>query len=392
MEIFRNRQAALILVLLLSGVICNAAIIPFMAVYIVEGLGREPWSISIYTSITIVTAVLVNRQFGRWIDEGTRIAPLVLISLTAFVVANTAILIFQNYWVLVAFASICFGVAGAAVSSMYSFGRLFAERENLNIQQYNSYLRTMTSVGWMIGPASSFLIAASFGYTAVFVFALCLSGVWALLWFTCMPKDFANVALVNHPETLPESSANRSLMFAALACFCFALAHVMCTSALPLFYIREVGLPTYTPGLSLSIKTSVEIVGILSAPWLITRFGAKPSLICAALIAIVSFVVLSQVSSIRHLVVGAALEGLYYGIFAGVGITYMQSFARGKIASATSLYMNSLFLGGLVSGASLGIIAQTFDFRTVILLASVGAVIAIFVLLMMPKSTTFETA
>lgn len=385
MEIFRNRQAFFILILLLSGVTCNAAIIPFMAVYIVEGLGMEPWSISIYTSVTIIFGVLTNRQFGRWIDDGTRIAPLVLTSLAAFITANIAILIFQNYWVLVAFASVCFGVAGAAVSSMYSFGRLFAERENLNIQKYNSYLRTMTSVGWMIGPASSFLIAAKFGYAAVFVFALSLACIWFALWLVFMPKDFAVVPKLRSSADSSGSEANKSLMYAAVVCFCFAVAHVLCTSALPLFYIKEAGLPTYAPGLSLSIKTSVEIIGILSAPWLMNRFGAKQSLICAGGIAIVSFIVLSQVSSIEHLVVGAALEGLYYGIFAGIGITFMQSFAGDKMAGATSLYMNSLFLGGLISGASLGIIAQSFDFRTAILLASIGAISAILVLLIMPK-------
>lgn len=390
MEIFRNRQAALTLALLLSGVICNAAIIPYMAVYIVEGLGREPWSISIYTAITILVGVTTNRTFGRWIDEGTRIAPLVLTSLIAFVIANVAILVFQNYWVLVFFASICFGVAGAALSSMYSFGRLFAERESLNIERYNSYLRTMTSIGWMIGPALSFLIAARFGYASVFVFAIALSCVWALLWLICMPKEFANVPVARNSRKSANNHANKSLIYASVACFCFALAHVLCTSALPLFYIREAGLPTYAPGLSLSVKTSVEIVGILSAPWLINRYGARSSLICAALIAIVSFIVLAEVSSIAHLVVGAALEGLYYGIFAGVGITFVQSFAGDKIAGATSLYMNSLFLGGLVSGASLGIIAQTFDFRSAILLASLGAVAAIFVLLMMPKPMKLE--
>ncbi|MFK8036514.1 MAG: MFS transporter [Hyphomicrobiales bacterium] len=388
MEIFRNRQATFILILLLSGVTCNAAIIPFMAVYIVKGLGMEPWSISIYTSITIVVGVFTNRLFGRWIDAGTRIAPLVLTSLTAFITANIAILIFQNYWVLVAFASVCFGVAGAAVSSMYSFGRLFAEREHLNIQKYNSYLRTMTSVGWMIGPASSFLIAGRFGYAAVFAFALVLASVWFALWLVFMPKGFAVYPKPRSSADTSESAVNKSLMYAAVACFCFAMAHVLCTSALPLFYIKEAGLPTYAPGFSLSIKTSVEIVGILSAPWLMNRFGAKPSLICAGGLAVVSFVILSQVSSIEHLVIGAALEGLYYGIFAGVGITFMQSFAGDKMASATSLYMNSLFLGGLISGASLGIIAQSFDFRTAILMASIGAISAIVVLLIMPKRGT----
>ena len=86
------------------------------------------------------------------------------------------------------------------------------------------------------------------------------------------------------------------------------------------------------------------------------------------------------------MIVGSALEGLYYGIFAGVGITFVQSFAAGRVARATSLYMNGLFLGGLVAGSSMGLIAQMFDFRTAIQLASLGAIAAFVVLVVTRRS------
>ena len=381
MTIISKYRPGLILVLLLVGVLCNASIVPFMGVYIVEGLGKAPWMISLYSSLTIVVALIVNRQFGEWIDGGKRVAPIVLICIVAFVVGNLTILIAQTYWVLVTIVSLCFGISAGAVSTMYSFGRLYAEERKINLHRYNSYLRTMTSLGWMLAPALAFFIAGQFGYIAVFKLALSVAVVWLLLWAVVMPKDFVSPASASKGSDRPEAvGPNRPLWLAAFACFCFSLAHVLCSNALPLFYIQEVGLPTFAPGLSFSVKTFVEIVAILASPVIIARVGSRNALFGSAVLGLAAFFVLSNVNSLMIMVAGSALEGLYYGIFAGVGINFVQSFAAGRMARATSLYMNSLFLGGLIAGTSMGIIAQFFDFRTAIQLAALGAVAAIIVL------------
>jgi len=388
MMAIQNHRAVWTLVLLLVGVMSTSAIVPFMGVYIVEGLGKDPWMISVYSAMTLVVALFVNRRFGEWIDQGRRVAPLVLVCIIAFFIANCAILIVQSYWVLVSVAFLCFGVASAALSTMYSFGRLYAEREGLNIVRYNSYLRSMTSLGWMISPALAFFVAGQFGHVAVFKVALGMAALWFILWYFVMPADFAvepraapGVAAAAEPEAF-----NRPLWYAAIACFCFSLAHILCSNALPLFYIQEVGLPTFAPGLSFSVKTFVEIIAILSAPVLIRRVGARNALLGAAVLGIVAFWVLSSVSDLTTMIVGSALEGLYYGIIAGVGITFVQSFAAGRMARATSLYMNGLFLGGLIASSSMGLIAHFYDFRTAIQLASLGTVAAFAVLLATRRS------
>ncbi len=380
MDILRNRQAALILLLHLSGVICNSMIIPFMAFYIVEGLGQEPWQISVYTAVALVLAFGINRQFGEWIDGGSRIAPLVLLSIVSFVAANVVIIGVQQYWVLPVVASIGFSLSAGAMVTMFAFGRLFAEREALDTDKFNALLRASHSLGWMIGPAAAYLVADRFAPVDVFRLAIALALVWGLLWYVVIPRDFAKPVEQRAAATGDDDALNRPLWFAAIACFFLSLAHMLCTSALPLFYVQEAGLPTYAPGLSFSIKTFVEIVAILSVPLLMRRLGARNVLMGTSVLAVVAFFVLAQVATLSGLVVGAALEGLYYGIFAGVGISFVQSFAGGRMARATSFYVNSLIVGGLIAGPSMGLIAQFYDFRSAILAASLGAVAAFAVL------------
>lgn len=387
---FKDHQAIKILLLLLSGVVCVASIIPFLSVYIVQTLGKDPWMISLYTVVTLILTVVINRQYGEWIDAGTRISLLILTSIIAFALAISSILLVPNYWLLVIFASPCFAIANAAVSTMYSFGRLHAEREGLNITRYNSYLRSMTSLGWMIAPAIAFFIAGAIDVWAVFKFALALSGIWMLLWWWIIPKDFTNADTSEKPSATvaPNKNGINTLWLAAGVCLAFAMAHTMTMAALPLFYIQEVNLPTFAPGLSFTVKTGVEIVAILLSPLIISHFGARASLIAAALLAICAFYVLSNVTTIQGLIFGAALEGLYYGTFAAVGLTFVQDFANGRMARATSLYMNSLFMGGLIASPLMGLTAQFFSFQMSIQLSSVWAVAAILLLIYMsPKRT-----
>lgn len=380
-----HHRAYLVLGLLLTGVISNAAVIPLMAVYIVEELGRDPWFISIYSVLTAVLSLIINRRFGEYIDDGGRVAPLVKISIAAFITGVGAVLLIGKFWIVITVGSMCFATSNASVPTMYSFGRLYAESKNLNISRYNAYLRTMTSVGWMLAPAASFAMADWISLQAVFKMALCLGLFWAAVWYVVMPKQFRGPKHEKRPPPgdTPQVGVDRALYFAAATCFFFALTHVLCSHALPLFYIREVGFPTYVPGISLSIKTMVEIVAILLSPWLVQRFGATTMLACSAILALVAFQILANVETLVGMAVGSAFEGLYYGIFAGVGITFMQELAHGRIARATSLYMNALVLGGLSAGSLVGVIAQFADFRSSILLASVGAIAAMATLLAM---------
>ena len=74
--ILKDRSAMLYLALLFTGVLSTSALIPYMAVYIVETLGRPPWQISLYAVPTLLVIVITNRLFGRWIDAGTNLRPL----------------------------------------------------------------------------------------------------------------------------------------------------------------------------------------------------------------------------------------------------------------------------------------------------------------------------
>ncbi len=236
----------------------------------------------------------------------------------------------------------------------------------------------MTSLGWMFGPAASYLIAARFGDSAVFWFVFLLAVVGLINSLLTLPRDFRGEARPHaaHPHSKPQWFDNRPLWLSAFVCLMFSISHTLCAAALPLFYIREAHLPVYAPGLSLTLKCAAEVVAISSSPFLMARFGRRNALYLSAGCALAAFFVLHQTDDLAKLAIGAVLEGLYFGLFAGVGVTFMQGFARGRVGRATSLYMNSIFLGSLAANGGTGVIASLYNFRAAIVAAAVAMVLA----------------
>lgn len=144
----------------------------------------------------------------------------------------------------------------------------------------------------------------------------------------------------------------------------------------------EVGLPGFAPGIAFSIKTFVEVIAIFGTPSIIARFGMRPALIATTLLAVGTIQLLAAVQTFPQMLFGAVMEGLYYGFYASLGISYVQSFAKERPAHATAIYWNTLIVTCLLAGPAVGFIAQAYDFQTVVQVASAVALGAAVVLVL----------
>ncbi len=368
------------LLLLFIGTLSNSAVVPFMGFYLISALDQPPWMLSIYSGLAVVLTVTANRAFARRIDAGTRVFPLVGIAATGFTTASLAMAVSPTLPVMLTVGVLGYGVSASAISTMFSLGGHMAERHAVPRTRFNAIMRATVSTAWMIGPAVSFLAAGTIGPTIVFKGAAVLGLAWLALWFSTLPRDVLAKA-PSKPTSTGPSPTTTGLWLAAAFIFAMSAAHGLTFSALPLFLVTEVGLPEYAPGFAFSVKTFVEVFAIFSTPFLMARFGLRAPLFVTAIIAVGAILFLSSVTSLPQMIIGSALEGLYYGLFASLGISYVQSFAEERPAQATAIYWNTLMVSGLLSGPAVGLIAQASDFQTVIEVSSVGAAIAAIVLL-----------
>lgn len=373
-----SRSARLILLSLFVTALGNSAMIPFMAYFIMQDLHMSALHVTGYSVAASLLTMLCNRVVGERIDRGGRMFVYVAAGNLGLMAASIAVLILPTYPTVILAAAPCLALAGSGISAVYILGRLFAERNGIDVPRYNAKVRTMVSTGWMFGPALSYLIAARGGSFHVFVFVLVLSVLALATTSVSLPRDFRS----DKREARQSSDRtgwfdNRPLWLAAIACFLFNIAHVLCASALPLFYIREAHLPVYAPGLSLTFKCLAEVVAIMGSPYVTERIGRRNALYLSAVAGMAAFAVLHEATSLPLMALGALMEGAYFGLFAGVAVSFMQGFARGRIGRATSLYMNSLFLGSLTASTMTGLIATAFSFQAAIATAGIAMTAAL---------------
>ena len=152
--------------------------------------------------------------------------------------------------------------------------------------------------------------------------------VWIALWLTVTPREATPVGRCSagRSESLHGSGGSRAdtaLPIAGAFVGCLAAAHFLTFNALPLFFVREVGLPGYAPGNAFSVETALEIMAIATTPLLIARFGLRRSVVGTTTLAVGAILFRASVQSYRQMLLGAALEGLYYGLFSTLAIGWV---------------------------------------------------------------------
>lgn len=377
-----DRYPFLVLGLLLMGAFTSSGAVPLAGLYVVEGLGEPPWKLSMVMIVQVSVTLLANRTFGRAIDRGVSIKILLVTSILCFTAGMLTLATFQVYWAYLAIVSVLLGVGAGALSVMYSFGRLFAEQTGRDVIRFNGFLRMQTSLGWMVGPAASLSFYAAFGFSATYYTIAGLAVIWFGICLLILPNAFKT----HHPDSLSLGGKvpfNVGLLLACVPVFFIAAGNVVFLSAMPLYFSTELGLLASSAGFALTVKCFVEVVMIYFCASLIKRTGERKGMLIAAVLGAVFFGLIYHATTLIDVLALAALDGIYYGIFAGISMTFVQNFATDQPGVATSYYVSTLFVGGLIGNLLTGVVASAFDFQTTVLMACGFAVVGAVVLAVM---------
>lgn len=137
----------------------------------------------------------------------------------------------------------------------------------------------------------------------------------------------------------------------------------MYTCALPLHTIKDSDLPSYTPGLLMGLVAGIEIPVMLLSGRLCKIAKKSTLMIIAFVFGMVFYLGMFSATTLWQLLVLQAINALFYGLFAGIGLTLMQDILPQRIGFTSAVYSNAFKVGVMLGASATGLIGQYFEFR-----------------------------
>ena len=346
-----------------------ALILPVMSLYLVNGLHVEPGLIGVYTVITSGMTVLFSQKITGLIDKGVSAKRLVIFSLLGIVGASAGFALSKNFWHVLIVGCLIMPLASSSIPVILTIIRRYADSTGKSSTKLNSQMRSSVSLLWVVGPPIAFFSVDRLGFRSNFylsaVVALAVIGLVALQLKEPKAPDID--PLDKDKKLAPPLP--REVWFLGAIMMLANMANSTYVGSMPLFLTRNMGLSTAYPGILLGMTAAVEIpVMLLAASWS-QRYGKLPMMRLGYVFGMLFYVGMYFTDHLAVCIALQLLNGLFFGIFVGLGVTIVQDYAPKTIGKASAFYTNSMLLGTMLGTSAMGVIAQYFGFKAPLFLS-----------------------
>jgi len=367
--LLKQHGVIFILLSMLTGLM-GAFVNPLMSLFIIEGLQTPPVYLGVYMVAVTITGLIISQWLGGMADKGTSARKLFMVAVSGMVCALVTFANATAFWQVLLAGVLFLAMGNAAIPQMMTVARQWAGRQqNIDITSFNSRLRAAISFAWVGGPPLGYLLASGGEFSRSFYFAAACALVALIFAFKFIP-DYS--AKKSQHSSEPAAAASLSFWLLGLAIMLGSTGNIMYSSALPLYSITELGFAEHTPGLFMGVVVLLEIPIMLYAAKLAKRYSKVSMLVVAFCCAIVFYLGVFFATQVWHLIALQVLNGLFYGIFAGIGLTVLQDQLPERIGFTSAFYTNAIKLGVMCGAGATGVIAQFHSFR----FASLGSMLA----------------
>lgn len=363
-----NSSKVFIILSILTG-LTGAFIHPLMSYFLVDEMQVSPMYIGVYMVSVTLAGLLVSQVLGSLADKGYSARKMYVLANVGIILA-LLVYINSHWFILILMAGVGFMAFGnASMPQMLTLSRQWADRHPVNITQFNARIRAGISVAWMLGPPIAFSLLALVGFTGVFGMAILVAILGIIFVWKFIPEQsIKSKAATEDSQQKPPLSFWCLVMAIVLA----SMGNNMYTSSLPLYTIKELSLPSYTPGVLMGIVASLEIPIMLFCNRLCRYFKKKNLLIVSFTSGLIFYAGIFQADTLTQLILLQILNAIFYGLFGGLGLTLMQEELPARIGFTAAVYSNAFKIGVMIGASVTGIVAQFFSFQYA-MLGAVGS-------------------
>lgn len=366
-------SSAFLIVAFLTG-IAGALQTPTLSLFLSTEVIDSPFMVGLFYTGSAVIGIIVSQLLATYSDRAGDRKRLILLCCLLGAVGCLLYAYNRNYYILLFIGVILTSFGSTANPQMFALAREYAEKTGKEAVMFSSILRAQVSLAWVIGPPIAFALALGFGFPFMYLAAtVTFLGCGVIVWYLLpsMPKP-----KVRTTEALEAPRRNRRdtlLLFAA--CSLMWTSNSMYIINMPLYLVRELQLPEKLAGVMMGTAAGLEIPTMLIAGYYAQRFGKRLMMRIALVAGIVFYVGMLMFTAPWQLLILQAMNAVFIGILAGIGMLYFQDLMPGQAGAATTLFTNSTRVGWIIAGSIAGVVAEFWSYHGVFFV-SVGLIAA----------------
>lgn len=323
---------------------------PVLSFYLNTELGFSPLHISLFFVLLPIATILIVQTVARFSDMGLQRPSIICIASLFGVAASLLLYSRPSYLVLCTIGLVCLGSYPVSFPQIFASAREYAIK---NIKRgslmFTTFLRSLASLSWVIGPPISYGIALGGSFDLLFMVTMGMFSLCCLASFLFLPNVLDKSVADKSRHIAWWKNSSVMMLFVGIACMFTAFSSYMTT--MPLYVTQELKLPENTPGFMLSLAAGLEIPLMFLAARLSKAIGLKVVVIAGACSLLVFLVLLLFAHTQAHMLWIQFFSALYIAFVASMGMVFFQELLPTIPGQATSLYINASTSGQIAGGA-----------------------------------------
>ena len=262
----------------------------------------------------------------------------------------------RNYYLLFAAAAVFFGIGSACFSQLFAYTREFADNRAMNPTFFNSALRSVTSLAWIVGPPLGFLLIDVRGFPTLFLTAAALytaAGALCLWWLPNLRVESGDASAGS-----PYRGIGGQMLLLMIAVVLLLAVNSIYQINIALFVTKDLGFDAGFTGIMLGTASALEVPVMMYLGSRAERFGKWRLVTAGALCATLFFALLPLADEKWMLIALQLPNAVWTAIVLSIPVTILQDAMADRVGVASALYSSSFKTGIALGGATAGTVAQ----------------------------------
>ena len=340
---------------------------PYLSLYLTEDRNTSTGIVGIFLAVSSLSGVFVNSYIAKRSDNGMDRKWIILIAMLSSVLGYSSYVVFENVWVLLAVVTVFNGIGAAAMPQIFAYAQESASASESNDKTFAlSTLRSLFSLGFLIGPLGGTIILGAFGYRGLFLGTAAIFLIIAsLVFFFLQNKSQGSSPSTKKGVSDRASLKQKHLLYPFLAFIVLFAINTINGMNTPLFMVNELHSTHTEVGIVVSLCAGLEIPIMLVLGAMSQKISNHTLMIAGCFIGILYYVILSLSTATWHVIAAQLLQAIFVAIVMGNGLSYFSDLIPDSPGVSATIYSNGSTLGRLVGSLGGGFLAQFIGFRYV---------------------------